>query len=179
MNFIKRMLILLALLAAGWGQAQSGTLSTSSAAADRMLMVDSSSMLLTLGRATLTIGPMRLTNGVYTGNYKVKVFPYFLKNDRGSLAIIASDVSITQINVGKITESIATATSSKDARSRPITATVTPADINHGTLKVCFTVSDRKMIFEPTYHFVGNATPAVLTPTIATNLVPPQFLVVI
>ncbi len=127
MNFIKRMLILLALLADGWGQAQSGTLSTSSAAANRMLMVDSSSMLLTLGRATLTIGPMRLTNGVYTGNYKVKVFPYFLKNDRGSLAIIASDVSITQINVGKITEISATATSSKDTRSRPIAATVTPA----------------------------------------------------
>jgi hypothetical protein len=179
MNFIKRMLILLALLAAGWGQAQSGSLSTNSAAANRILMVDTSSMLLTLGKATLTIGPLQLTNGVYTGNYKVKVFPYFLKNDRGRLAINAPDESIARINVGKITEISATAISSKDARIRPIAATVTPADINHGTLKIWFTVGDRKMIFEPAYHFVGNAKPVVLTHTIATNLAPPRFLVVI
>jgi hypothetical protein len=180
MNFIKRMLILLALLAAGWGQAQSSKLPTNSAAANRILMVDSSSMLLTLGKATLTIGPLRLTNGVYTGNYKVKVFPYFLKNDRGRLAIIASDESIAQINVGKITEISATAISSKDGRSRPIATTVTPADINHGTLKVYFTVGDRKMIFEPAYHFVGKATAVGLRPAnINTNLAPPRFLVVI
>ena len=168
MNFIRRMLTLLALLPAVLCQAQSGTLSTNSAAADRMLMVDSSSMLLTLGKATLTIGPLRLTNAVYTGNYKVKVFPYFLKNDRGRLAIIASDESIAQLNAGKTMEISATATSSKDARSRPVAVTVTPADINHGTLKVRFTVGDRNMVFEPAYHLVGNTTPVVLTHTIAT-----------
>ena len=125
MNFIKRMLILLAMLPAGWSQAQSGLLSTNSTAANRILMVDPSSMLLTLGKATLTIGPLRLTNGVYTGNYKLKVFPY------------------------------------------------------DGKLKVWFTVGGRKMIFEPAYHFAENATPMFLTHTIATNLAPPQFLVVI
>jgi len=106
------------------------------------------------------------------------VFPYFLKNDRGRLAILASDDSMAEINVGKITEISATATSGKDARSRPIAATVRPADVNHGTLKLCFTVGGRKMIFEPAYHFAENATPVVLTHTIATNLAPPQFLVV-
>ena len=125
MNFIKRMLILLALLPAGWGQAQSGSLSANTAAANRVLTVDASSMPLTLGRASLTIGLLERTKGVYTGNYKLKMFPYY------------------------------------------------------GKLTVWFTVGGRKMIFEPAYHFAENATPMFLTHTIATNLAPPQFLVVI
>ena len=136
-------------------------------------------MPLTLGKATLTIGLLERTNGVYTGDYQVKVFPYFFKNDKGRLAIIVSDESMAQINLGKITEISATATSGKDAKSLPIAATVTPADINHGTLKLWFRVGARKMNFEPAYHFAGNVTPVVLTHTIATNLAPPQFLVVI
>jgi hypothetical protein len=180
MNFIKRMLILLALLPAGWGHAQSGPLSTNSAAANRVLMVDASSMPLTLGRATLTIGLLERTNGVYTGNYRVKVFPYFFKNERGKLSITVSDESMAQINMGIMTEISATATTrGKDAMGRPIAATVMPVDINHGTLKVWFTVGDRKMVFEPAYHFAENATPVVLAHTIATNLSPPRFLVVI
>jgi len=167
--------MLLALLPAAWGQAR---LSTNSAAINRILMVDASSMPVAGGKATLIVGLLRRADGVYTGDYKLKVFPYFLKNDRGRLAILASDDSMTEINVGKITEISATATSGKDARSRPIAATVRPADVNHGTLKLCFTVGGRKMIFEPAYHFAENATPVVLTHTIATNLAPPQFLVV-
>ena len=179
MNFIKRMLILLVLLAAGWGHAQSGSLSTNSVAANRILTVDASSMPVAGGKATLTIGMLRRADGVYSGDYKVRVFPYFFKNDKGRLAIIVSDESLAQINVGKITQISATATSGKDARSRTIAATVTPVDINHGTLKLRFMVGDRKMIFEPAYHFAGNAMPMILTHTIATNLAPPQFLVVI
>jgi hypothetical protein len=36
-------------------------------------------------------------------------------------------------------------------------------DSNHGTLKLWFTTAaNRKMIFEPAYHFAGNGTVMVL-----------------
>ena len=53
-------------------------------------------------------------------------------------------------------------TSGKSGRSRPIEAMATPADINHGNLKLWFMAGDRKMIFEPAYHFAGKNTAAVL-----------------
>ena len=48
------------------------------------------------GKATLTIGPLQRTNGTYAGDYKLKVFPYFLKNDKGRLAIVVSDAALAE-----------------------------------------------------------------------------------
>ena len=75
-----------------------------------------------------------------------------------------------KINQGKmapITGITGTATTSgKGGSSRPIEATATPADINHGNLKLWFMAGDRKMIFEPAYHFAGKKTTAVLAQAI-------------
>jgi hypothetical protein len=46
----------------------------------------------------------------------------------------------------------------------------TPADINHGNLKLWFMAGDRKMIFEPAYHFAGTGTAGVRAQTTETNL---------
>jgi len=119
------------------------------------------------GKATLTIGALQRADGVYTGDYKVKVFPYFLKNEKGRLAIVVSDESLAEINRGKVAAIIGTATTNgKGGQSRHIDATAMPADINHGTLKLWFTAGNKKMIFEPAYHFAGNGTVAVLAETI-------------
>ena len=130
-------------------------------------MIDSSSMPVAAGRATLIIGALQRADGVYSGDYKIKVFPYFLKNEKGRLAIIVSDESLAGLNQGKVAAIIGTATTSgKGGRSRHIDATATPADINCGTLKLWFTTAgNRKMIFEPAYHFVGKGTAVVLAQT--------------
>jgi hypothetical protein len=178
MNFIKRILILLALLPAGWGHAQPGVVSTNSAVANRILMVDASSMPVAGGKATLTIGPLRRTNGVYTGSYKLKVFPYFFKNNTGRLAIMVSDEAVADINAGKAIEVIGTATTSnRSGRILHIDATATPVDTNHGNLKLWFLVGGRKMIFQPAYHLADQAEVAGPTPAINTNLAPTGSLV--
>jgi hypothetical protein len=178
MNLIKRMLILLALLPAGLGLAQTGAVSTNSAVADRILMVDASSMPVAGGKATLTVGPLRRTNDVYTGNYKLKVFPYFFKNNSGRLAIMVSDEAVADISAGKAIAVIGTATTSnRSGRILHIDATATPVDINHGALKLWFMVGDRKMIFQPAYHLADQATVADSTPAINTNLAPTGSLV--
>jgi hypothetical protein len=161
---MKRITVLLVLLVAGWGAIQAAPVSTNSAPGERILMIDPSSMPVAAGRATLTIGALQRTNGVYSGDYKIRVFPYFLKNEKGRLAIVVSDKSLAGINQGKVEAISGTATTSgKGGRSRHIDATATPADINRGTLKLWFTTAgNRKMVFAPAYHFAGNGTVAVL-----------------
>ena len=160
---MKRIIILLALLAAGWSAAHAAELSTNSAPANRILMIDSSSMPVAAGNATLTIGALQRADGVYTGNYKITVFPWFSKNEKGTLAIVVSDESLAEASQGKVVTITGTATTSgRGGETRHIDATATPVDINRGTLRLWFMAGNRKMIFEPAYHFAGNGTALVV-----------------
>jgi hypothetical protein len=168
---MKQTIVLLALLAAGWSTAQAAPLLTNSVAAGRILMIDSSSMPLGGGSATLIIGALRRADGVYSGDYKIKVFPYFLKNEKGRLAILVSDKSLAEVNAGKVAAITGTATTSgKGGKSRPIAATATPVDLNRGKLKLWFTAGNRKMVFEPAYHFIEDGKTVFLSPATAPSL---------
>ena len=160
---MKKISVLLALFAAGWIVACAAPASTNSTAANRILLIDSSSMPIAGGSATLTIGALQSVNGVYLGDYKLKVFPYFSKNDKGRLAILVSDASLAKVNRGKVAAITSTATTSGNGgQCRPIAAIATPADINHGKLKLWFMAGSRQMTFEPAYHFAEVGTTAVL-----------------
>jgi hypothetical protein len=130
---------------------------------DRILVIDPSSMPIAGGKATLIIGALQRMKGVYAGDYKIKVFPYFSKNEKGTLAIVVSDESLAKLNQGKVAAIIGTATTNgKGGHSRHIDATATPININRGALKLWFMAGNRKMIFAPTYHFAGKETAVVL-----------------
>ena len=107
---MKRITVLLALLATGWSAAYAVPVSTNSAVTSRILMIDSSSMPVGAGKATLTIGPLQRTNGIYSGDYKLKVFPWFFKNEKGTLAITVSDESLAEASQGKVVTITGTAT---------------------------------------------------------------------
>jgi len=151
------------LLAASWGDAHAAPVLTNAAPASRILMIESSSMPVGAGEATLIIGPLQRTNGIYSGDYNLKVFPWFLKNEKGRLAIVVSDESLAEAGQGRVVTITGTATTSgKGGRTRPVEVTATPEDINHGTLKVLFLAGSRKMIFEPAYHFGGDGKALVV-----------------
>jgi hypothetical protein len=153
-NTMKKAFQLLALLVAGLFGAQAAQGSTNSAATNRILLIDPSSMPVAKGKATLTIGALQWTNGVYSGDYKINVTPYFFKSEKGRLAIIVSDESFAKLTQGKVAAIIGTATTNgKGGKSRHIDATAAPFDVSNGTLKLWFTAGIRKMIFEPAYHF--------------------------
>ena len=115
-------------------------------------------MPVAAGQATLIIGPLQRTNGVYTGGYQIKVFPYFYKNEDGRLAIVVTDAALAAVARGKTADITGTATTSGPAgRARPIAATATPVNPGSGKLKLWFMAGDRKMIFEPAYHFAERA----------------------
>jgi len=163
---IKRITVLLALLTAGGSNLHAAPAST-----NRILLIDPSSMPVGAGKATLIIGALQRTNDVYMGDYRIKVYPYFFKNEKGRLSIIVSDKSLAGINQGKPEAITGTATTSgKSGKSRRINATATPADINRGKLKLWFTTAgNRKMTFEPTYHFAGKGTAEVPGQTAGIN----------
>ena len=134
-------------------------------------------MPIAAGKATLTIGALQRVDGVYSGNYKIKVSPYFFKSEKGRLAIVVSDQSLARLDLGKVTAIMGTATTGgKGGGSRHIDAMATPADINRGALKLWFRAGERDMIFEPAYHFAGKgmaALPAQGNETkLASNLQP-------
>jgi len=174
---MKQIIILLALVTAGCGAPIAAPPSTNPAAASpaatsRILLIGPSSMPVSAGKVTLIIGPLKRVNGVYTGDYKIKVFPYFYKNEEGRLAIVVSDKSLAAVTHGKAAAITGTAlTSGKGGKSRPIAATATPVDNNGGKLKLWFMAGDRKMIFEPAYHFAGKETAAAPALTTETHLV--------
>ena len=154
---MKRIIFLLALLAGICGNAFGALAPTNSAATNRILLIDSSSMPFTVGKATLIVDPLQRTNGVYAGNYKLKVFPYFWKNKNGRLAIAVSDASLAEINQGKVTAITGTATASgKNGKCR---------HVDDGTLKVWFVAEDKKMVFAPAYRLVEKGTSVELAQT--------------
>jgi hypothetical protein len=171
---MKRALQLLTLSVAGLTGAHAAP-PTNSAARERILLIDSSSMPVADGKATLIIGALQRTNGTYSGEYKIKVFPYFFKNEKGRLAIVVSDASLAAISEGKAAVIAGTATASrKGGKSRHIEATATPIDLNHGTLKLWFVAGERLMTFETAYHFVEEC-PAGLVATGTVNNIAKKF----
>jgi hypothetical protein len=168
---MKLLLKVLVFLAIGCGGIRATPVPTNPAPINRVLMIDSSSMPIASGKVTLTIGALQRAGGVYSGDYKINVSPYFFKNEKGRLAIVVSDESLAKINQGKVAAIIGTATTSgKRGSSRHIDATATPVNINHGTLKLWFIAGNRKMIFEPGYHFAESVTSTVLAQTSEINL---------
>lgn len=144
---------------------------TLAAAAQRVLVIEPSSMPVAAGTATLIIGSLQRTGDIYGGAYQMKVSPYFFKSEKGRLAIVVPEEALAKISQGQVATVIGTATTSgEEGQSRHIDAIARPTNKKQGTLKLWFMSGDRKMIFEPAYHFAEAGTAAVLTPTTETNL---------
>jgi hypothetical protein len=152
---MKRMTVLLMVLAPIWARTMAAAPSTNSASANRVLIIERSSTAVSGGKATLSIGPLQRTADIYAGDYQMKVAPYFFKGEKGKLAIVVSGESLAMVTKGIAAEITGTATTSgKDGKTRRIDATATPSDNNRGALKLWFISGDRKMIFNTSYHFV-------------------------
>ena len=108
------------------------------------------------GKATLTVSPLRRIKDVFEGEFDMKVTPYFFKNDKGKLAIVAPDEAIAKLTSGAPVDITGTATtkSGKDFVVRHINAEATPVDAQHGLLKVWLKVDERELVFQTKYWFV-------------------------
>jgi hypothetical protein len=155
-------ILCLLLLASGWGVAQAEL--TAANSTNRELILENSTMPLLTAKATLIIGPLTCTNGIYAGDFKVKVFPYFFRSDWGRLAISVPDKALVELNQGKVVAVTGTATSTKNGIVRHIKIRATPKDRDHGAVSLWFMVGNQKMIFNPAYQFTNNVVTTALIP---------------
>jgi hypothetical protein len=124
------------------------------APANRVLMIERSFTRVAGGKATLIIGPLRRTNDIFGGEFRMKIVPYFFKNDQGTLAIVITPECFAKASKGLTVDIAGTATTAgKNGMVRKINAVATPVDNDHGALKLWFTVDERKMVFETKYRF--------------------------
>src|ERR1700752_1515326 len=91
------------LILGGMSPLHSDTFKPTAAKSDaitRKLFVDPSSTSVALGKASLIVSPLAHRNGNYVGSYRLKVRPYFFKNERGSLLLAVSDDSLRKLQAG-------------------------------------------------------------------------------
>src|SRR6266540_1260408 len=101
---MKRIPILLALLAPLWAITLAAAFSTNSDSTGPVLIIDRSSTMVSGGKATLSIGPLQRTADIYAGDYQMKVSPFFFKSEKGRLAIVVSSESLAKVTNGIPTE---------------------------------------------------------------------------
>ncbi len=126
--------------------------------ASRVWLLDNSVMPLSGAKATLIVGPLTRKNNLYVGDFKVKVFPYFFKNDWGRLAINVPDSALVALDAGKAVAISGKSISLKNGDVRHVEITATPIDRYHGNVSLWFMVGTTKMIFTPAYRVTNGVT---------------------
>ena len=147
------MLGLLTLLALNLAIAQVMPSNKQSTPAPRDLFLEPSSTAVPGGSARLTIGTLTRQAETYVGNYQFKVSPYFFKNEKGKLAIAASDEILKKLDSGMAVDFTGQATTTGSGKTRRIKGKATPTDHKQGAVNLRFIAGKREMIFNTSYSF--------------------------
>jgi len=116
------------------------------------LAVETSSTSIYIGKVTLVLTPLVRQNGIYTAEYKAKVFPFFFMNEHGSFRLAVSDEDLARISRGETVEFQGHA-QNNGQEERKITGRATPEDAKHGKIKVRIFVTEKiQLIFNTTYQ---------------------------
>lgn len=120
--------------------------------ADSRLIVAPSSSRLAGGTAKLVVGTLSREDSSYTGEYRIKVFPYFFKNETGKLLIKVSETSLRRMIEGDPTSFSGRAITDGTGETRGITAKVRPAASDHGALTFTVATENGPLVFNTSYR---------------------------
>ena len=136
---MKLQLAVLALLAASLSDVCAAPDSTNTITTDRVLIIDPCSTAVSRGRSHCDHRHAGARGRHLLGVYKIKVSPYFFKSEKGRLAIVVSDESMSA-STGESRcggdRRLPPPRSARLAETRKVEATATPSDLNHGTLRL-------------------------------------------
>ena len=128
------------------------TVATSDAVT-RKLVIDPSATSVALGKASLIVSPLTHRDGNYVGTYRLKVRPYFFKNERGHLLLAASDDSLRKLQTGTAINFTGKAVTNEDGRMHVVNGKVTPASPDRGRVTFSIVTDEVKLMFNTSYHF--------------------------
>jgi len=133
----------------------STTFTARATAAYDNVAIETSSTSIYIGKVTLTVVPLTRQNGVFSSDYKAKVFPYFFMSEHGTFRMNVSDEDLARIAKGETMDFTGEAENS-DHEARKIDLRATPSDAMHGKIKIRIFVTKKiQLIFNTTYRFGG------------------------
>lgn len=119
------------------------------------LLVAPSSSKLAGGTAKLVVGVLSRENSSYTGDYQIRVFPYFFKSETGKLLIRASETSLRRMVEGDAASFAGRAITDGTGETRQVTAKVLPVASDHGALTFTVATENGPLVFNTSYRIAS------------------------
>lgn len=117
------------------------------------VVVETSSTSIYIGKVTLHVAPLTRKDGVFSGDYKAKVFPYFFMSEHGTFRMKVSDEDLARVAKGETVDFTGEAENS-GREARKVTGRAMPDDATHGKIKVRIFVTEKiQLVFNTTYRF--------------------------
>lgn len=117
--------------------------------------VETSSTSIYIGKVTLNVAPLTRKDGVFSGDYTAKVFPYWFMGEKGAFRMKVSDEDLARVAKGETVDFTGDAQNS-GSEPRKVTGRATPVDATTGKIKVRIFVTEKiQLIFNTTYKFGG------------------------
>jgi hypothetical protein len=118
--------------------------------------VDATKTSIYIGSVSLTMPPFVRRAGVYTADYRAKVFPFFFYSERGGISIEFPDENLRQLLRGETVYFKGYASNSNGV-GRRIEGRAVPdgSGADHGKIKVRVWVGKIELIFNTVYRFTG------------------------
>lgn len=116
------------------------------------MFIDPSSSSVALGKAKLTVSPFVQQRAVYTGDYQLKVTPYFFKRQKGGLVLASSGDLVAQLAQENAVEFTGKATNLADGTSKVVRGKATPSTPDQGAVTFSILTDNGEMVFNTFYH---------------------------
>ncbi|MEP6600906.1 MAG: hypothetical protein ABJB49_03755 [Nitrospirota bacterium] len=116
------------------------------------LYIAPSSSKLAGGTAKLVVGSLSRSGLAFVGDYRIKVLPYFFKNESGRLFIEVPDAALRQMIGGAVTGFKGRATTNRSGLTRKITAKAKPSAKDRGALTFTVATVNGPLVFNTSYR---------------------------
>lgn len=104
------------------------------------------------GTAKLVVGTLSRNGLAYVGDYRIKVVPYFFKNETGKLSIKVPDVALDHMVSGAVTNFNGRATTNGSGLTRRVTAKAMPSTNDRGELTFTVVTENGPLVFNTSYR---------------------------
>lgn len=116
------------------------------------LFIAPSSSKLSGGVAKLVVGTLSRDAFEYVGNYRIRVFPYFFKNESGRLFIKVSEAALRRMVRGHVTNFSGHARTHGSGLTRKISAQARPSKNGRGSLTFTVETENGPLVFNTSYR---------------------------
>ena len=120
-------------------------------AAQNRMFVAPSSTKVALGKVALSVSPLGKQGGYYVGTYRLKVTPYFFKNEMGTLTLGNGDDLFGKLAAGMTVPFTGKATSGKDGMVKKVNGSATPSGSGQGAVSFTVVTENGPMTFNTSY----------------------------